>query len=265
MKNKEKKHISIVSILSIIMLVISIVIPVCIIGYLMINMSGASTESSQGYTWGIIITMMCSFFVVGYYLVVMIISLLLDFNSKSKVGKNIGIPIALILPFIATGFLVLISFVSENNSSYKMGDLDVKFPTGMHKSGSRTSMSGGYSMLDFYAREESSSTCSITVSYGKYKSSGNNISNMIEIANDEFINKNTTVKDFLNSSYYTDTININDIKWEYLDYDGIDKYYRIYGTTYENNYYVVQISDDHSSHDMCENKEEQFFYNLKFR
>ena len=88
---------------------------------------------------------------------------------------------------------------------------------------------------------------------------------MIEIANDEFINKNTTVKDFLNSSYYTDTININDIKWEYLDYDGIDKYYRIYGTTYENNYYVVQISDDHSSHDMCENKEEQFFYNLKFR
>ena len=108
----KKKHISVVSILSIIMFVLSIIIPAILIVICLIGAAGTdSVGSDQGYGWGIIIAAAGGGLAFAYYLVVMIVSLLLDFKSNSKVGKNVCIPIALLAPFIFLGLTILVSFI----------------------------------------------------------------------------------------------------------------------------------------------------------
>lgn len=264
----KKKHISVVSILSIIMFALSIIVPgillvLCIIG----ASNTTSVGESQGYGWGIIILLFAGVMAAGYYLLVMAISLVLDFKTNSKIGKNICIPIALLLPFIFLGITMLFSFVSENQKNYSVGDLKVEFPKEMKRSGYGTDVyTGGYRILTFFDRWEDSSTCAITIVYGKYDSSKSAIGNMKETADDEFIDKDYTITDFLENSYSTNQRSINGTTWNYLNYTHNTKeYFRIYGTANNSKYYVIQVKDDHTNHSKCKEYEEQFVSKLEFK
>ena len=261
----KKKHISVVSILSIIMFVLSIIIPAILIVLCLIGAAGTdSVGADQGYGWGILLVSIAGAIGFAYYLTVMIISLVLDFKSNSKIGKNVCIPIALVAPFIFFGAIMLISNVKDSKKNYTMADLKVEFPKEMKRSGYRSNIyDSGFHMLTFFDRWEEDSTCSITIKYDDYDKNKSAIENMKDTVEDKFIAKNVTLIDFLNSSYYTSQKKYNNISWDYISYP--NNYYKVYGTSYNNKYYVVQVSDDHTSHSKCTDYEEEFLNNLEFK
>jgi hypothetical protein len=120
-------------------------------------------------------------------------------------------------------------------------------------------------MLEFYERNESNATCSILISYGSKKGTSA-INNMIENGDDTFVDKNVSLESFLKSSYSTKKTTINDVTWDYLEYNSYsNKYFKIYGTEYKGNYYVVQVNDSHKDHKMCKENEGYFMNRISFK
>ena len=57
---------------------------------------------------------------------------------------------------------------------------------------------------------------------------------------------------------------INGVTWNYLEYNSLTTYYKIYGVSHNNGYYTFEVKDNHSSHNLCKQKEEEFINSLKF-
>ena len=262
----KKKKIGIVTIISIIVLALAVIATVGIIFYCLIGMDGASTESSQGYTWFLIIGSTIGALIIGYYAVLMVVSLICDLKLNKKRSKDVIVSIGLVLPVLFFLLTIAFAFLIEGRKSYNMADLKVEFPEGMNRSGVRREFNGSYSSLEFFAREESNATCSISVSYNKIKSDRPAYENMIENSNDIYIDKDTKTNDYITNNYYKlNSKNINGTKWDYLEYNSTTTYYKIYGTSYKNNYYTFEIKDTHTSHSMCKQKESEFINKLKFK
>ena len=262
----QNKNISAVSILSIIMFVLSVIASsVMIISYIA-DAPDSSEGIVHGYTLGLVIIGILGIGMAGYYMIVMIISLILEHKTKSKRAKNICISIALSAPFIFAAFVFLVVFISDRQRAFTIKNLKVEFSKDMKLTGTSMDFDGKYKELTFYTREEEHATCSIAVLYGDYDNTISAIKNMQKISSDDFIDKDLTLYDFLDSSSYTNKMQIAGKTWDYLNYQkNAQKYYKIYGTSYKENYYVIKVSDNHSNHSMCQRKELEFINKIRFK
>ena len=264
-KSIKKKKIGAVTIISIIALALSIIATIGIIIYSTIGMKDESIGVSQGYTWFMIIGGTGGVLLIGYYAMLMVVSLICDLKLNKRTVKNIIVSIGLVLPILFVLFIAAFALISNSQKNYTIGELKVEFPEGMNKTTEERGFDGKYSLIEFYAREEEKATCSITVAYTNPKEDRPVYENMIGNSNDMYIDKDTKTNDFITNNYYRlNNRTINGVTWNYLEYNSLTTYYKIYGVSHNNGYYTFEVKDNHSSHNLCKQKEEEFINSLKF-
>ena len=263
-KTVKKKGIGVISIFSIILLALSVIATIGIFLFCIIGASGSGTEASQGYGWLLIIFAPIGAILCGYYAILVGISILCDYKLKNRTVKNVLVGISLVVPFLVVALFSMFILFDSSNRSFEIGDLKVDFPKDMNKTLESKDFVGKYTALGFYNREEEKATCSITISYSNNDDKPT-IDNMKDGNTEKSIDKNTTTDDFIASSRYSlSSTTINGKKWDYLEYNQ-STYYKIYGTTIKNKYYLIEIKDDHSSHTMCKQKEKEVLNSITYR
>ena len=263
-KTVKKKGIGVISILSIILLALSIIATIGLFIFCITGISGSSTEASQGYVWVLIMIGTLGVLLCGYYAVLVGISIICDYKLKKKTVKNVLVGIGLIAPLLLTALFLLFVQFEYTNRSFEIGNLKVEFPKDMDKTSESKDFVGRYTGVGFFISEEENATCLILVSSSN-KTGYTTIDSMKENNVENSIDKYTTTDDFIELSRYSlSSTTINGKKWDYLEYNQ-KRYYKIYGTTIKDKYYVIEIKDDHTSHSMCKQKEKEVLDSIRYR
>lgn len=262
-KNFKLSVMTIITIVAFALVLFLIAIP------LLLTAIESSTSGNDAYGWALFLLLLLGFIIIPPYLIAFVISLICDFKVKRKataIIKNIIISIILIVPVLCALALYIIGDMDSKQLTYQFGDINVTFPSDMHRYSTTNDFDGKYSAVGFTKEIEKNNGCSINVGKYNYSSDLTMINNLKEHS-DRFyyVENGLTVYNIFDNVYSLGTKQINGRTWSYFGNQYEKTYYAIYGIVINDSLYKVEIEDESKDHIECNKKTNEVFNSIKYK
>lgn len=252
---KKKFKLSVITIIS---LIVFILVCIPIIWALVY----AAMDGSESAGWLFLIASMVGVFVIGYYSMVFVGSLICDYLvRRNNIIQTIIVIVLMLLP----GLWLLSVFIESNHDSKKLTydytDMSISFPDGMSRGSTATDFNGKYSMVEF-----TNAGCSIRWGVTNYKSDLSLINNFKENS-DRFtnINDNDTIYENFDTNYKLGNKSINGKTWNLYEKNYNKFTYKLYGIKLNNKFYRIQVEDKNPTNNNCVDLTKEVINSVKYK
>ena len=253
---KKKFKLSVITIISLIVLIL---VSIPVVG----AMIYAVADGSEAAGWLFLIAGMIGVFIIGYYSMIFVGSIICDcIVRRNNIIQTIIVIVLMLLPGIWLLFQLAETKKDNEKLTYEYSDMSISFPDGMSRGGTSKDFDGKYDMVEF-----SNAECAIRWGVSKYNSDLSLIGNFKENS-DRFTiiknNPNTIYEDF-DSSYSLGNKNINGKTWNLYEKNYNKFTYKLYGIKLNNKFYRIQVEDKNPTNNNCVDLTKEVIDSVKYK
>ena len=252
---KKKFKLSVITIISLIVLIL---VSIPVVG----AMIYAVADGSEAAGWLFLIAGMIGVFIIGYYSMIFVGSIICDcIVRRNNIIQTIIVIVLMLLP----GLWLLSVFIESNHDSKKLTydytDMSISFPDGMSRSSTSTDFNGKYSMVEF-----TNAGCSIRWGVTDYKSNLSLINNFKENSDRFTITSDkTTIYEDFDTNYKLGNKNINGKTWNLYEKNYGNFTYKLYGIKLNNKFYKIQVEDKNPTNNNCVDLTKEVIDSVKYK
>lgn len=252
---KKKFKLSVITIISLIVLIL---VSIPVVG----AMVYAVADGSEAAGWLFLIAGMIGVFIIGYYSMIFVGSIICDcIVRRNNIIQTIIVIVLMLLPGIWLLFQLAETKKDNEKLTYEYSDMYISFPDGMSRGSTATDFNGKYSMVEF-----TNAGCSIRWGVTNYKSDLSLINNFKENS-DRFtnINDNDTIYEDFDTSYKLGNKSINGKTWNLYEKNYNKFTYKLYGIKLNNKFYKIQVEDKNPTTNNCVDLTKEVIDSVKYK
>ncbi len=258
-------RISIGTILSILFLAVVIIGTIC----LFISSVNGMSEAGENAYFGIVMLASAGAIVIigailiPYYLIVLIVSIICDYNvKKARIVQNTIVIIFLMVPVMFATIFNLILMRDTNKKTFNFPDVTIKMPSNMNRySFGKDSITNEDKSAGFVTKDNK---CKINIGRYNYDEDIDLIHNFKNVCDrGNLVDENTNIYSLYDKISSLKTTSINGKTWSYHkgNYDYIE--YRMYGIVINDNLYKIEYESKDKN--ICEPLLEKTLNSVKYK